>query len=174
MEVTASTVGEYFDTSVNEGVVAEQIDSVREQDAQREKQKKDAAATAATNSGEGISADWTMPPRIPESGTGTKASEATITTKSFAAAYNAWNRAEQKNGSVEFADQIKFEIDSEIAKSKIVDPKKNSIRDVPATTAKCIIIILVNMHRPQVPHSFSASQASLKNAQPLEYLIHGT
>jgi hypothetical protein len=138
MEVTASTVGEYFDTSVADPNVIKQTDSIREKNAQREAQdKKDAANNAALRKAA------ENDPRLSEAAvyepvrTTTKTEvPPTITTKSFAAAYNAWNRAEQKNGNVGYADQIFFNIDPEIRDSKIVDPKKNSIRDVPATTAK--------------------------------------
>ena len=137
MEVTASTVGEYFDASVNDPNVTKQIDSVREKDAQREAQAKKNAELAAAYGGTSTGGVVTVNANGTETRTSTKAEvPATITTKSFAAAYNAWNLAEQKNGNVGYADQIFFNIDPEIRDSKIVDPKKTSIRDVPATTAK--------------------------------------
>ena len=138
MEVTASTVGEYFDASTTDPNVIKQTDSIREKNAQREAQdKKDAENNAALR--KAAQDD----PRLSEAAvyepvrTTTKAEvPPTITTKSFAAAYNAWNLSEQKNGNVGYADQIYFNIDPEIRDSKIVDPKKTSIRDVPATTGK--------------------------------------
>jgi hypothetical protein len=138
MEVTASTVGEYFDASTTDPNVIKQVDSIREKNAQREAQdKKDAANNAA------LQKAAQDDPRLSEAAvyepvrTPTKTEvPPTVTTRSFAAAYNAWNLAAQKNGNVGYADQIYFNIDPEIRDSKIVDPKKNSVRDVPATTAK--------------------------------------
>ena len=137
MEVTASTVGEYFDASVNDPNVTKQIDSVREKDAQREAQEKKNAELAAAYGGTSTGGVVTVNANGTETRTPTKAdTPATIKTKSFAAAYNAWNLAEQKNGNVGYADQIFFNIDPEIRDSKIVEPKKNSVRNVPATSGK--------------------------------------
>ena len=136
MEVTASTVGEYFDATASDGILQEQIDTIRETKAADEAKKKKAAEQAAAYGGTATGGVVTVGPGGKETREPTTNKVASITTKSFPAAYNAWNRAEQKNGAVEFADQIKFVIDKDIADSKIVDPKKNSIRDVPATSAK--------------------------------------
>ena len=137
MEVTASTVGEYFDTGITDPNVVKQVTDIQarnDADAAAAKKAADQAAAYGGTSTGGVvtvNANGSQTVATPKTKT-----PATIKTKSFSDAYNAWNRAEQKNGAVEFADQIKFVIDKDIADSKIVDPKKNSIRDVPATSAK--------------------------------------
>jgi len=143
MEVTASTVGEYFDATTNEEAVQKQID-----DTQRPVPDANAHANAQP------------------------VSTKTITTKSFSAAYNAWNRAEQKNGAVEFADQIKFVIDKDIADSKIVDPKKNSIRNVPATTAKAQAQTTSDGKAPAATADFKSAIHSLDAGTKVQDIIN--
>ena len=173
MEVTASTVGEYFEASTSEGVVQEQIDYVREQDAAaKAKAKKDAdlaAAHGGTSTGGVVTvgADGKDVHRQPP-----KDNTPTITTKSFSAAYNAWNLAEQKNGAVEFADQIKFVIDKDIADSKIVDPKKNSIRDVPSTTAKAQAQTTSGGKAPAASADFKSAIHSLDAGTKVQDIIN--
>jgi len=128
--VTAKTVGEYFlSTLTTEEVNA--VDSVREQTAtynkfnspdEQRKRELDANAWGS----EDTTGTAAVPPPPP----------ASISTASFAAAYNYWNIKEAADGNMDYADQINFVIDSKISESSIVDPKKNSADNTPSTTAK--------------------------------------
>jgi LysM repeat protein len=175
MEVTASTVGEYFDSTSLDGLAQEQIDNFREQDAAaKAKAKKDAdnnaaLRKAAENDPRLSEAAVYDPPREPVKN---EARNTTITTKSFSAAYNAWNLAEQKNGAIEFADQIKFVIDKDIADSKIVDPKKNSIRNVPATTAKAQAQTTSDGKAPAATADFKSAIHSLDAGTKVQDIIN--
>ena len=172
MEVTASTVGEYFDATASDGILQEQIDTIRETKAADEAKKKKAAEQAAAYGGSATGGVVTVGPGGKETREPTTNKVASITTKSFPAAYNAWNRAEQKNGAVEFADQIKFVIDKDIADSKIVDPKKNSIRDVPATSAKAQAQTTSGSKAPAATADFKASIHSLDAGTKVQDIIN--
>ena len=172
MEVTASTVGEYFDATASDGVLQEQIDTIRETNAADDAKKKRAAEQAAAYGGTATGGVVTVGAGGKETREPATNKVASITTKSFPAAYNAWNRAEQKNGAVEFADQIKFVIDKDIANSKIVDPKKNSIRDVPATSAKTQAQTTSGGKAPAATADFKASIHSLDAGTKVQDIIN--
>jgi hypothetical protein len=173
MEVTASTVGEYFDTGITDPNVVNQVSDIQGRDAEQEARDKRAAEQAAAYGGTStggvvtVNADGSQTVATPKTKT-----PATIKTKSFSDAYNAWNRAEQKNGAVEFADQIKFVIDKDIADSKIVDPKKNSIRDVPATSAKAQAQTTSGSKAPAATADFKAAVHSLDAGTKVQDIIN--
>ena len=128
-EVTAGTVKEYFENTLDDASKASVEDSVR--------------ATRPTTSSAPDEVQYdeqgnVIGTRAPAdaSGSAKKGSVPSVKTKSFTAAYNAWNEAEVRNGNANFADRIRFKIHPDIENSKIVDPSKNDVKDAPGTTAK--------------------------------------
>ena len=155
-EVSAKTVKDYFANTIDAETMANvktQIDTIRsrEEAANKKPEDKDPRPTKTKEPAAGeqngvneIEYDAMGNPtgtRTPNNATGdskkTKPEPPpTIKTKSFTGAYNAWNLAAQKNGNVEFADQILFEIDPAIADAPIVDKKKNDVKKTPPKDAK--------------------------------------
>ena len=151
-EVTAGTVKEYFENTTLDSATQSKInDSVR---ATRPVEKADPDTTPRPTANKQADSDRNGANDIEYGPDGTpigtrapadasSADSATakkdipsVKTKSFTAAYNAWNEAEVKNGNANFADRIRFKIHPNIADSKIVDSNKNDVKSAPATTAK--------------------------------------
>ena len=155
MEVTAKTVAEYFAYELDADSAAA-VKTADNDDTKRQEKIKTAAADtqarqeaankrvtegdqsganeldSAVNGNSGVRTPEKVTPTDP----GVPTTPISIKTKSFAAAYNAWNQVEVKRGTFEVADEIKFVFqDPEIANSSIVDPKKNSSRKVGETDA---------------------------------------
>jgi hypothetical protein len=129
MEVTATTVGDYF-SSVSNTATQNSVSSAMEEDARRKTATtQDNSSARKTSDANANSSNTANSPETP----------ITVKTKSFTAAYNAWNQAELKNNNVRYADQIQFVfLDSEIAQSKIVDAKKTSSRRVGEVSASTV------------------------------------
>ena len=155
MEVTAKTVAEYFayeldadsaasvknasndDTVRQEKIKAAAADTQARQEAANKKaaegdQSGAGEIDSAVNGNPGVRTPEKVTPTDP----GVPFTPVSINTKSFAAAYNAWNQVEVKRGTFEVADEIQFVFrDTAIGDSSIVDPKKNSSRKVGETDA---------------------------------------
>jgi len=161
MEITAKTVAEYFayeldadsaasvkdadndDTKRQEKIKAAAEDTKARQEAankaaadynrQQEEQPFDPEGTGSQNYGDQA---VRKPEKVKPTDPGVSDKPISIKTKSFAAAYNAWNQVEVKRGTFEVADEINFVfVDHDIENSSIVDPKKNSSRKVGETDA---------------------------------------
>jgi len=149
MEVTAKTVAEYFayeldadsaasvknasndDTVRQEKIKAAAADTQARQEAANKK-AAEGDQSGAVNGNPGVRTPEKVTPTDP----GVPSTPVSINTKSFAAAYNAWNQVEVKRGTFEVADEIQFVFrDTAIGDSSIVDPKKNSSRKVGETDA---------------------------------------
>ena len=139
MHISGSTIADYFagtDKNSSDAAVA-----AFNEDTQRQEKKAVPAqdlTNQADNSGAGeLDSQVNGNPgvREPEKATDKTQSQEPIVVnaKSFVAAYNAWFEAEQKKGSIEFADQIAFKFEDEILNSSIVDAKKNSVRRINET-----------------------------------------
>jgi LysM repeat protein len=119
MEVTASTVGEYF-KNVGTG-----NSDFAEQSTVEDQNEDDSKHQTVYYESDGSSSTSYAPKPIPP-----------VKTDSFTDAYNAWNLRQMKKGNIKVADQIRFKIHPKIAGSAIVESKKNSIRKVPAMSSK--------------------------------------
>jgi len=155
MEITAKTVAEYFayeldadsaasvkdadndDTKRQEKIKAAAEDTKARQEAANKRATEGDQSGAneldsAVNGNSGVRTPEKVKPTDP----GVSDKPIAIKTKSFAAAYNAWNQVEVKRGTFEVADEINFVfVDHDIENSSIVDPKKNSSRKVGETDA---------------------------------------
>jgi len=161
-EVTAKTVIDYFsssgeteataavkavideDTQRKAKIKAAEADTqarqeaenkkVADQNKQQEEQPFDPEGTGSQNYGEQATR---KPKKVEPTDPGVPNTPVVLNTKSFTAAYNAWNKYEYRNGNVKFADTIDFVfLDDTLANSPIVEPKKNPARKVGETDAK--------------------------------------
>lgn len=124
-EVTAKTVGEFFDKSLTTDssiAVTATVDSQVQDDQLRTSLQQQGAAAATDGFDEGAEVDVT----VVENQLNNLNSQPTptVTVNSFAGAYNLWMTQEASHGYMEIPDQIEFEISNEIAAATISDPAK--------------------------------------------------
>jgi len=130
MEITATTVNDFFANS-SDPQVATDVDSYRQNS------EKYAYQSGERGAGGGQGTPGYKDPRLLGSTSGNQEGVDSVPdattpgpfkTTSFTAAYNAWNIATTKTKDSKYADTIAFDIDPAIANSKIVDPKKNTVK----------------------------------------------
>jgi hypothetical protein len=137
MEITATTVNDFF-ANADDPKVSENVDSFRSNS------EKYAYQSGERGAGGGRGTPGYKDPRLLGSTSGDSEVQSVpdatapgpFKTTSFTAAYNAWNISTTKTKDARYADTISFDIDPKIAKTKIVDPKKNTVKRAGATTAK--------------------------------------
>ena len=123
LEVSASTVKEFFDSTTKALSTTEVSDTTRDE----------ATRLNTAGAGRGSATAAARDPRLLGN---TPVEETAKSGLSFTSAYNAWNIASTKSNDAKYADTISFVIDEDIANSKIVDAKKNSTKRAAATDAQ--------------------------------------
>ena len=126
-EVVASTVGNFFTNDVDDAALVQQAQTRFKQT--RDAERENIAATAQATTPEKKAEAEAQAKKIASN------AKAPFTAKSYTGAYNAYQQYLVLNKFCESPVIIKFNIDPEIANSKIVLKESNSVANTPAVDA---------------------------------------
>jgi hypothetical protein len=150
-EVVANTVGNFFTNDIDDAALVEQAQTRFKQT--RDAQRENIAATAQANTPEKKAKAEAQAKKIEAN------AKAPFKAKSYTGAYNSYQQYLVLNKFCESPVIIKFNIDPEIANSKIVLKESNSVANTPA----------VDVNDPKAKGAAKASgKAGAKGKPPVE------
>ena len=192
MEITAGTVGDYFAGDITQEVndaIQKGIDEDKERkakikaaqdDTKARQEAENKRASAGDTSGPAGEFDpdanpgaVRKPDTVKPTDPGVADSPISVKTKSFTAAYNAWNELERKDNTVNYSDKIAFVfMDENIKASGIVEPQKAPSRKVAETDAKANSQADSNSNTPAATADFTATVKSLEAGTAVNDIVN--